>query len=136
MLSSLMRAVTRPLVSLGTARLHILLTVLVVAASITAAVAAPIRKGAVMQVKPNSVWFEDAAKLTHWQELKKGGNEAALTSYQEQMLGQREAWQFLKPLKVKILRYEPATSQINVEMRTAGRLQGSSWWLDASAVGR
>jgi hypothetical protein len=52
------------------------------------------------------------------------------------MLGQRNAWQFLKPLKVKILRYEPATSQVNVEMKTASRLQGTAWWLDASAVGR
>lgn len=136
MLSSLIRAVARPLVSLDAARLHVFLAVLVLVVSMTAAVAGPIRKGAVMQVKPNSVWFEDAAQLTHWQELKKGGNEAALTSYQEQMLGQREAWQFLKPLKVKILRFEPATSQINVEMRTAGRMQGSTWWLDASAVGR
>jgi hypothetical protein len=39
-------------------------------------------------------------------------------------------------VKVKILRYEPATSQVNVEMKTAGRLQGTTWWLDASAVGR
>ena len=135
-----MRAVARPLLSIGTARLtarlHVFLTVLVLVASITAAFAGPIRKGAVMQVKPNSIWFEDVAKLTHWQELKKAGNEAALTSYQEQMLGQREAWQFLKPLKVKILRYEAATSQVNVEMKTAGRLQGTTWWLDASAVGR
>ena len=104
--------------------------------SITAAIAGPIRKGAVMQVKPNSIWFDESAQLTHWQELKKSGNAAALTSYEEQMLGQRDAWQFLKPLKVKILRYEPATSQVNVEMKTAGRLQGTTWWLDASAVGR
>jgi hypothetical protein len=68
--------------------------------------------------------------------LKKGGNEAALTSYQQQVLGQREAWQFLKPLKVKILNFDAATGQINVEMRTTGRLQGTTWWLDASAVGR
>jgi hypothetical protein len=60
----------------------------------------------------------------------------ALTSYQEQMLGGREAWQFLKPLKVKILRYDTAASQINVEMKTSGRMQGTTWWLDASAVGQ
>ena len=113
-----------------------LLTVLLLAASIAAVFAGPIRKGAVMQVKPNSVWFDEAAKLTHWQELKKSGNEAALTSFQDQVLGQREAWQFLKPLKVKILSYEPAKSQVNVEMKTAGRMQGTTWWLDASAVGR
>ena len=113
-----------------------LLTVLLLAASIAAAFAGPIRKGAVMQVKPNSVWFDEAAELTHWQELKKSGNEAALTSFQDQVVGQREAWQFLKPLKVKILSYEPAKSQINVEMKTAGRMQGTTWWLDASSVGR
>ena len=28
--------------------------------------AAEIRKGATMQVKPDSIWFEDAAKLTRW----------------------------------------------------------------------
>ena len=48
--------------------------------------AAEIRKGATMQVKPDSIWFEDAAKLTRWQELKKGGDAAALASYQEDAL--------------------------------------------------
>jgi hypothetical protein len=135
-MEQLMRAVAKRLLSIGTARLHVLLTLFVLVTSAMVAVAGPVRKGAVMEVKPNSIWFEEASELTHWQELKKGGNEAALTSYQEQMLGQREAWQFLKPLKVKILRYEAATNQINVEMRTVGRLQGTTWWLDASAVGR
>jgi hypothetical protein len=131
-----MHAVARPLLSVGPARLHVVLMFLFLIALATAAVAGPVRKGAVIEVKPNSIWFQEAAELTHWQELTKGGNEAALTSYQQQVLSQREAWQFLKPLKVKILRYEPATNQINVEMRTVGRLQGTTWWLDASAVGR
>jgi hypothetical protein len=131
-----MRAVAGPLLCIGAARRHVLLTLLILVAAMTLAVAAPIRKGAVMEVKPNSIWFEEVAALKNWQELKKGGNEAALTSYQQQLLSQREAWQFLKPLKVKILNFDPAVSQINVEMRTAGRLQGTTWWLDASAVGR
>jgi hypothetical protein len=141
MLSSFMRAVARPRSSIGST-LHILLTVLVLVALITGAFARPIRRGAVVQkgavveVKPNSIWFDESAQLTHWQEFKKSDTPAALTSYEEKMLGQREAWQFLKPLKVKILRYEAATSQVNVEMKTAGRLQGTTWWLDASAVGR
>jgi hypothetical protein len=135
-MEQLMRAVASRLWSTGVACLHVFLTLLVLVAWMTAAVAGPIRKGAVMEVKPNSIWFEEAAELTHWQELRKGGDEAALKSYQEQMLGQREAWQFLKPLKVKILRYDPASGQLNVEMRTAGRLQGTTWWVDASAVGR
>jgi hypothetical protein len=146
MLSSFMRAVARPFSSIGAA-LCVFLTVLVLAASVTGAFArhvkrgavvhgAVVYKGAVVEVKPNSIWFDESAQLTHWQELKKSGPPAALTSYEEKMLGQREAWQFLKPLKVKILRYEAAASQVNVEMKTAGRLQGTTWWLDASAVGR
>ena len=131
-----MHAVAWPRLSMGPARLHVFLMLLVLIASAAAAVAGPVRKGAVMEVKPSSIWFQEAAALTHWQELTKSGNEAALTSYQQQVLSQREARQFLKPLKVKILRYEPATNQINVEMRTVGRLEGTTWWLDASAVGR
>lgn len=122
--------------SVRIAYLRVVLAVLLLAAATAGAFAGPIRKGAIVQVKPNSIWFDEAAQLTHWQELKKGGDAAAVTAYQEQMLGQRNAWQFVKPLKVKILRYEAATSQVNVEMKTAGRLQGTSWWLDASALGR
>jgi hypothetical protein len=135
-MEQLMRAVARPLLCIGHQRLCIFLTLLILVAATTLAVAAPIRKGAVMEVRPNSIWFQEASALTHWQQLKKGGNEAAVTSYQQQVLGQREAWQFLKPLKVKVLNFDPANSQVNVEMRTAGRLQGTTWWLDASAVGR
>ena len=29
-------------------------------------IAGEIRKGATMQVKSNSIWFEDVAKLTRW----------------------------------------------------------------------
>jgi hypothetical protein len=35
---------------------------------------------ATMHVRPNSIWFQDAAKLTHWQQLKKSGNSAALNT--------------------------------------------------------
>jgi hypothetical protein len=131
-----MRAFARAPLFVGTIFPRAFLTVLVLTALVTGADAGPIRKGAVMEVKPNSIWFEEVARLTRWQELKKGGDAAALTSYQEQMLGGREAWQFLKPLKVKILRYDTAASQINVEMKTSGRMQGTTWWLDASAVGQ
>jgi hypothetical protein len=131
-----MRAFARAPLFVGIIFPRTSLTLLLLAALVTGANAGPIRKGAVMEVKPNSIWFEEVARLTRWQELKKGGDAAALSSYQDQMLGGREAWQFLKPLKVKILRYDTAASQINVEMRTAGRMQGTTWWLDASAVGQ
>jgi len=100
----------------------------------TGSFAGEIRKGATMQVKPNSIWFQDTSRLAHWQELKKGGNSAALASYQEEVLSQRDAWQFINALTVKILRYKPRTNQVNVEMKEPGRLAGTAWWLDAGAL--
>ena len=38
------------------------------------------------------------------------------------------------PLTVKILGYEPPTHQVNVEMLTEGRMQGTPWFLDADAL--
>ena len=87
-----------------------------------------------MEVKPNSIWFQDVAKLTHWQALKKSGHAAALAAYQERALSRRDAWQFLNQLRVKILRYDPAKKQVNVEMETPGRMLGSTWFLDANAL--
>jgi hypothetical protein len=57
-----------------------------------------IQKGATMQVKPNSIWFQDVAMLTHWQRLKKSGDAAALASYQDSALSHRDAWQFTNQL--------------------------------------
>jgi len=99
-----------------------------------ASFAGEIQTGAISQVKPNSIWFEDSAMLAHWQQLKKSGDAAALTGYQDEALSQRDAWQFIRPLTVKILGYEPETSQVNVEMTTPSRLQGTTWFLDADAL--
>jgi hypothetical protein len=60
-----------------------------------ASFAAEIRKGSTMQEKPNSIWFQDAAKLARWQQLKKSGNSKALASYQNDVLSNRDAWQLL-----------------------------------------
>jgi hypothetical protein len=86
-----------------------------------------------MQVKPNSIWFQDADKFTRWQELKTS-DSTALASYQDEVLSDRDAWQFTKWLTVKVLSYEPRKNQVNVEMKTAGRLLGSAWLLDADAL--
>ncbi|MEA2964459.1 MAG: hypothetical protein QOI46_4557 [Alphaproteobacteria bacterium] len=96
--------------------------------------AAEIRQGATMQVKSDSIWFDDAAKLTRWQELKKGGDAAAFKSYQEDALSERDAWQFTGPLTVKILSYKRTNNQVNVEMKTKGRMLGTKWFLDPEAL--
>jgi hypothetical protein len=110
------------------------LTLFVLVALVGGSFAGEIRKGATMQVKPNSIWFQDADKFTHWQERKKSGDSTALASYQDEVLSDRDAWQFTKRLTVKVLSYEPRKNQVNVEMKTAGRLLGSTWLLDADAL--
>jgi hypothetical protein len=113
-----------------------LLIVLLLVASIAAARAAEISKGAIMVIKPNSIWFEDAAKLTEWQKLRKSSGAAAFISYQKSILSGRQARQFINPRSVKILGYEHGKNQVTVEMKSEGRLQGSTWLLDAGALVR
>jgi hypothetical protein len=95
--------------------------------------AADIQKGATMQVKADSIWFQDLHLLSHWQKLKKG-NSAELNSYEIKQLGSRNAWQFTKPLPVKIISFDATTNQVNVEMEVENRLKGTIWWLDAGAL--
>ena len=109
---------------------------LLLIASIAASRAAEISKGAILVVKPNSIWFEDAAKLTEWQKLRKSSAAAAFVSYQKSILSGRDARQFINPRSVKILGYERRKNQITVEMKSEGRLQGSTWFLDANALAR
>lgn len=109
------------------------LLVLIACLGMSLAFAGEIRKGATIEVKPNAIWFQDAAKLTRWQQLKKS-SESKAVSYQDELLAKRAAWQFIKPLTVKILSYDSRKKQVNVEMMTAGRMLGSRWVLDADAL--
>jgi len=102
----------------------------------TSALAADMRAGAIMQVKANSIWFDEAADLTQWQKLKKGGDAAALAAYEKDKLGSRDAWQFINPLTVKVLTYRQRTNQVEVEMKTKGRFESLHMFLDAGALAR
>ena len=95
---------------------------------------AVIQKGTTVQVKADSIWFQDAAALARWQELKKSGNQKESASYEDKMLSDRDAWQFTKPLAVKVLSYDTGKHQVNVEMTTPGRMLGTKWWLDTSTL--
>ena len=111
-------------------------TLLLLVISVSASLASEIREGATMQVKPNSIWFGEANQLAEWQRKKKSGDAAAFESYQEKVLSAREAWQFTNPLTVRILRYEPAKNRVHVKMKTEGRMAGTDWFLDPSALRR
>jgi hypothetical protein len=95
--------------------------------------AADIQKGATMEVKADSIWFQDVPRLSYWQKLKKN-HSPELASYEAKQLGSRNAWQFTKPLSVKILGYDVPSNQVNVQMETESRMKGSIWWLDAGAL--
>ena len=98
--------------------------------------AGEIRKGATTEVKANSIWFQEVKDLTRWQQLKKSGKSDALADYQEKLLSNRDAWQFTSPLTVKVVNYDPGKHQVNVEMVTPGRMQGTKWFLDSDALVR
>ena len=87
-----------------------------------------------MQVKPDSIWFQSAAELARWQQLKKGGDAKALAAYRKEKLSQRDAWQFVNQLTVTILSYDSGKNQVEVRMVTPGRMLGTTWWLDAGAI--
>jgi len=117
-----------------TALIRAYVALLVLLAGSVGALAVEIRIGSTMTVKPNSIWFQDEAMLTHWQKLRKSGNKAALNSYQEQKLHVRDAWQFLSSVDVKVLGYTPRTNQVSVETLSEGRMQGTHWVLDAGTL--
>ena len=98
--------------------------------------AGEIRKGATMQVKPDSIWFSEAVDLARWQSLKKAGDRAALDAYQKEKLGSRDAFQFINPMSVRILGYRPKDGRVTVQMKTPGRFLGTAWELDATAIAR
>ena len=87
-----------------------------------------------MQVRPNSIWFQSAAELARWQQVKKSGDSKALAAYQDEKLSQRDAWQFLNRLTVTILTYDSGKNQVELKMSTPGRMLGTTWWLDAGAL--
>jgi hypothetical protein len=96
--------------------------------------AGEIKPGATMQVKPNSIWFDEAAQLSHWYKLKQSGDAAALAAYQDEKLHARDAWQFINPLTVKILDYDPKSNQAHVQMLTEGRFVGLDFYVDPDAL--
>ncbi len=110
------------------------LTLFILVALSSGCLAGEIRKGATMQVKADSIWFEEADGLTRWQQLKKSGNAQAFETHQRELLASRDAWQFIKPQTVKVLGFRPWDNQVNVEMKTPGRMLGSKWFVDAEAL--
>jgi len=99
-----------------------------------AAFAADITVGTMMQLKANSLSFGTADQLAKWHTAKKNSSPAALAKYQDARLHARDAWQFLEPIDVKILSYDPSKAQVEVQMKTTGRMSDTTWFVDPSAL--
>jgi hypothetical protein len=100
----------------------------------TAALAADIKLGATMQVKSNTIWFDEADQLARWNQLRAGGDAKALAAYQTQLLTQRVGWQFIHQLRVKVLGYDAGKHEAHVQMLTEGRFVGLDFYIDADAL--
>ena len=110
---------------------------LILGSSVAEADPAPsFEKGATLTVKANSIWFQDADRLAKWQRLKRASSVEDLADYEHDVLSHRDAWQFINPLTVKVLGYDAERGQATVEMETPGRMQGTTWFLDAGAIER
>jgi hypothetical protein len=112
----------------------LLAMLLTIMESLVASSGGDVQPGSVVQVKPNSIWFQESETLTRWQALKNAGNPEALKSYEEGALSERLAWQFTNVLSAKILGSDSKSNQVIVEMTAPGRLQGTTWFLDAGAL--
>jgi hypothetical protein len=99
-----------------------------------AALASDIKPGATMQVKPNTIWFDEAAQLARWHRLQAGGDAKALAAYQTQLLGHRDAWQFIYQLRVKVIGYDASKHEAHVQMLTEGRFVGLDFYIDPDAL--
>jgi hypothetical protein len=111
-----------------------LLSLLLLATLSSGAFAADITVGAMMQLQANSMSFETADQLAKWHDVKKNSSPAALAKYEQTQMHARDAWQFLDNIDVKILGYDLAKAQVEVQMKTAGRLSDSTWFVDPTAL--
>jgi hypothetical protein len=109
-------------------------TILIAFATGAIADPAPLTIGAMATVRAGVIWFKDQDALSRWQKLKRAASVEDLADYEHQVLSQREAWQFTKPLEAKIIGYDAGRGQATVEMQKPGRMQGTTWVLDASAI--
>jgi hypothetical protein len=94
--------------------------------------AAEIHEGDTGYIANNSICFEDQTDLAVWQRVRHAFAPKGVTTYQEIILKQRQAWQFIGgPIKVKVISYWVDQHEINVKMLdTEGRFADSEWWVE------
>src|SRR5262245_66316024 len=93
--------------------------------------AADIRDGDTGCVAKNSIWFTDESDLSVWKRVRKAFAPKDVKTYQQIILGERQAWQFSGPIKVKVISYWAKEPEIYVELVNEGRVEESAGWVTA-----
>ena len=93
--------------------------------------AAEIHDGDTGYIANNSIWFTSETDLSVWKRVRHSFAPKDVKAYQEIILGERQAWQFISgPTKVKVISYWANQHEINVKMLTEGRFADSDWWVE------
>jgi hypothetical protein len=93
--------------------------------------AAEIHDGDTGYIANNSIWFTDETDLSVWKRVRQAFAPKDVKTYQEIILAERQAWQFISgPIKVRVISYWANQHEINVKMLTEGRLVDSEWWVE------
>ncbi len=117
-----------------TALIRAYVALLVLLAGSVSVFAAEIRVGSAMTVKPNSIWFQDVAMLTHWQKLKKRGSAAALSVAIRSRSCTTATPAVPQSDRRRFSAIRRRANQVRVEMLTEGRMQGTHWVLDTGTL--
>jgi len=93
--------------------------------------AAEIRDGDTGYIANNTIWFTNETDLSVWKRVRHSFAPKDVKAYQDIILGERQAWQFISgPTKVKVISYWANQHEINVKMLTEGRFADSEWWVE------
>ena len=111
-----------------------LFAIVMAAALLSPVHAGKIKVGTKAEIKANAMWFEEAETLERWQRAREAGNAEAFAKLERELLGEREAWRFVDAQKVEIVSHEPEKERVKVKMTAPGRMQGSEWFVDPTAL--
>ncbi|QUS37817.1 hypothetical protein RPMA_02260 [Tardiphaga alba] len=93
------------------------------------------RSGTVIDIKANTLLFQDQTTASTWRKLKAGRDERLLLDFERSVIATRTAWSFTRTVSTKVLRYDPAKPYLQVKLTSDGRMRGSVWILATEQLG-
>jgi hypothetical protein len=90
-------------------------------------VKAQIRQGDIAMLKPYAMLFGSASALDAWQRDQKALSPEALKVHEQNLLGSREVWEFIRKAPVRVLSYLPSDGCVQVWVLEPADKQGAAW---------